>query len=122
MNNVVRQDRGFAFALRIFELYQYLCREKKEYVMSKQMLLSGTYVGASIVVPCHALSEHYLTNISTAYQEAQKTIYCLHLLNDTGFLTNEQCKAMSRETEDMCQLIGELELRYIIEKQVKIRN
>jgi four helix bundle protein len=122
MSNIIRQDKGFAFALRIFKLYQYLCREKKEYVMSKQMLLSGTYVGASIVVPCQALSDHYLTNISTAYQEAQKTIHCLQLLKDTGFLTDKQCETMSRETEDMCQLIGELELRYIMEKQVGSRN
>ena len=76
------------FAVRIVRLYRYLCDEKKEYVLSKQLLRSGTSIGANIAESECAISEKdFLSKIYIALKESAETIYWLDLLFETDYLS-----------------------------------
>jgi len=78
--NVVR-DKSFKFALKIIELYRYLCDDKKEYVLSKQLLRAGTSVGANVEEAQAAQSKKdFISKMSIAAKEARETLYWLKLL------------------------------------------
>ena len=74
-------DKSKAFALRIVKLYKYLCDEKHEYILSKQILRSGTSIGANIAESECAISEKdFLLKIYTSLKECSETLYWLDLL------------------------------------------
>ena len=76
------------FAVRIVKLYRYLCEEKKEFVMSKQLLRSGTSIGANIAESECAISrKDFLSKVYIALKECAETLYWLELLFDTDYLT-----------------------------------
>lgn len=78
-------------AVKVVKLYQFLTDKKKEFVMSKQVLRSGTSVGANIKESLYAQSEaDFYTKLSIALKEASETEYWLELLKTTGYLDNEQ--------------------------------
>jgi four helix bundle protein len=84
-NNVVR--KSFDFAIRIVNLYKYLLRQK-EYVMSKQLLSSGTSIGANIRESQSAESKaDFIHKFSISLKEVDETIYWLELLNRTEFIS-----------------------------------
>lgn len=73
--NVV-MNKSYAFALRVIKLYKYLIAEKKEYVLSKQLLLSGTSIGALLKEGEHAQSKaDFLNKMNIALKEANETEY-----------------------------------------------
>ena len=79
-DNIVQQ-KSFAFAIRIVNLYKYLIAEKKEFVLSKQLLRSGTSVGANVEESIGGESDKdFLSKISIAYKEARASMYWLQLL------------------------------------------
>ena len=83
------------FAVRIVNLYKYLCGEKKEFVLSKQVLRSGTSIGANIAESECAISEKdFLSKIYIALKECAETIYWLDLLFETDYLSDEQYKSI----------------------------
>ena len=72
------------FAIRIIRLYQYLCQEKKEFVLSKQLLRSGTSIGANIAESSCAFSQKdFLAKMYIAFKECSETLYWLDLLYET---------------------------------------
>lgn len=74
-NNIV-QDKSYAFAFRIVKLYKYLCDEKKEFVLSKQLLRSGTSIGANIEEAIGGQSDKdFFAKLTIAYKEARETHY-----------------------------------------------
>ena len=84
-------NRSMEFAVRIVKLYQYLENTKKEYVMSKQLLRSGTSIGANVREGIYGQSRNDFTaKLSIALKEAVETEYWLELLSRTGYLTEEQ--------------------------------
>lgn len=86
-DNAVR-DKSFSFAVRIVKLYQYLVEQKKEYVLSKQLLRSGTSVGAMIREAEHAESKNDFSHkLAIAQKEINESIYWLDLLKETNYLT-----------------------------------
>jgi four helix bundle protein len=81
--NIVK-EKSFAFAIRIVNLYKFLCVEKKAFVLSKQMLRSGIAIGALIRESEHAESKaDFIHKLSIALKEANETIYWLALLFET---------------------------------------
>ena len=87
--NVVR-DKSFDFALKIIDLYKYLRYEKKEYVLSKQLLKSGTSIGANIEEAQAGQSKKdFISKMSIASKEARETHYWLRLLKYGGFIQKE---------------------------------
>ena len=80
-------DKSYAFAVRVVRLYRYLCDEKREYVLSKQVLRSGTSIGANVAEANGAISNSdFSAKMSIAYKEALETRYWLDLLKDTEYL------------------------------------
>ena len=95
-DNII-QEKSFAFAIRIVNLYKYLTNEKKEFVLSKQILKSGTSIGANIEESIGAQSDKdFLNKISISYKEARESIFWLKLLQATNYLSAEGQKAYSQ--------------------------
>lgn len=89
MSKSIVREKSRSFAIRVIRLYKYLIDEKKEYVMSKQLLRSGTSIGANLAEQEFAISEaDYLSKTSIALKEAAESAYWLDLLHETEYLTD----------------------------------
>ena len=92
------------FAVRIVRLYQFLCNERKEFVLSKQLLRSGTGIGANLAeAECAISKKDFLSKIYIALKECSETLYWLDLLKDTSFLTEEMHASIYRDGEEGCR-------------------
>ena len=90
MENTVEQ-KSFAFAVRIVNLSYYLRRNKKEYILSKQLLRSGTSIGANIAEAEQAQSRaDFISKHNIALKEAAETDYWLRILKETKFLSDAE--------------------------------
>ena len=86
-------ERSFDFAVKVVELYKHLPSDKKEFVLSKQLLRAGTSIGANVAEAQRGQSKpDFLSKMSIALKEATETEYWLRLLNKTGYLTDVQFK------------------------------
>ena len=102
-NNII-EEKSFEFAVRIVNLYKYLTAEKQEFVMSKQLLRSGTSIGANISEAQQAQSPmDFLSKMSIALKESYESDYWLRLLHRTDYLSKDEyksiitnCRAISR--------------------------
>ncbi|MBK7345875.1 MAG: four helix bundle protein [Chitinophagaceae bacterium] len=108
-DNLVR-DKSYAFAIRIVKLYKYLCDEKKEFVLSKQLLRSGTSIGANIEEAIGGQSEKdFFAKLTIAYKETRETHYWIRLLTDTDYLTKEQSESVLNDTDELLKIIGSIQ-------------
>ena len=108
-DNVVL-EKSYALALRMVKLYKYLTEEKREFVLSKQILRCGTSIGANIEEAVGAQSEKdFLSKISIGYKEARETKYWLRLLNDSGYLEEEQAQSLVQDIEEMLKMLGSIQ-------------
>jgi len=101
-------DKSFVFAVNIVKLYQYLCDNKKEYVLSKQLLRCGTSIGANVNEAQAAQSSNdFIAKISIASKEARECQYWLNLLLETGFLSlsEERACVVQREITEIIKLL-----------------
>ena len=104
-NNAVR-DKSYNFAIRIVKLYQYLISEKKEYALSKQILRSGTSIGANIEEAIGGQSDRdFIAKLSISYKEARETHYWLRLLTDTDYLSKSQSISLINDCEELLKII-----------------
>ncbi len=103
-NNVVR-DKSKQFAIRIVNLYKYLC-QNDERVMSKQLLRSGTSVGANIAESeCAASKNDFLNKLYIALKECNETLYWLELLFETNYLDEKQYDSINKDCEELKKLL-----------------
>lgn len=110
-NDNIIQQKSFAFAIRIVNLYKYLTNEKKEFVISKQLLRSGTSIGANVEESIGGQSEKdFLSKLSIAYKEARESMYWLKLLQATDYLNKEQAESLLADVEEICKIIGKIQL------------
>lgn len=94
MDNVI-ENKSFQFAIRIVRLYEFLCEEKKEYILSKQLLRAGTSIGANVTESQQAQSKpDFVSKISIALKEASETKYWIKLLGATEYLSENQTKSI----------------------------
>jgi four helix bundle protein len=104
-DNVVKK-KSFAFAVRIVKLYQFLCEQKKELILSKQLLRSGTSVGAMVREAEHAETKNdFKHKMGIAQKEINETIYWLELLKETEYLTAEQFESINNDAVEIIKLI-----------------
>ena len=104
MNDNVIYKLGKTFALRIIKLYTYLCDEKKEYVISKQINRCGTSIGANIAESIYAQSEaDYINKLKISLKEASETRYWLELLYESGIIDELQYQSL---LNDLSTIIG----------------
>ena len=99
-------DKSKRFAIRIVKLYAYLRDEKKEYVMSKQLLRCGTSIGANLAeAECAVSRKDFLAKIYISLKECSESQYWLELLNDTGYITNEQYRSISDDAVEIRKIL-----------------
>ena len=102
----VLKNKSYKFAVRIVRLSQYLEQEKKEFVLNKQILRSGTAIGAIIREAEFAQSpSDYIHKFSVALKEANETDYWLALLNDTEFVENKLFESLSKDCKELVSML-----------------
>ena len=107
MKDNVLRDKSYAFALRVIKAYKYLCDDRKEFVLSKQLLRSGTSIGANIEEAIGGQSEKdFFAKISISYKEARETRYWIRLLTDSGYITETQSVSLLKDCEELLKIIG----------------
>ncbi len=95
------------FAVRIVKLSLYLRDSKKEFVLSKQLLRSGTSIGANLTEAKYAISRNdFLAKTYIALKETAETLYWLELLYNTGYLTYNQYNSMFHDAEELRRLLS----------------
>lgn len=100
------KDKSYKFAIRIVNVYKHLTETKREYVMSKQMLRSGTSIGANIREANQAESKaDFIHKMSIALKEASETEYWLELLRDTQFLEQKEFDSLHKDCEEVLKLL-----------------
>ena len=103
--NVVK-TKSFAFAIRIVKLARHLQNEKKEFVLSRQVLRSGTSIGALIREAEHAESKaDFIHKMSIALKEANETLYWLELLHQTEYMTDQSFESVQIDSEELVKLL-----------------
>ena len=99
-------DKSFKFALRIVKLYQLLCEQRKEYVISKQLLRSGTAVGALVREAEQAESRaDFIHKMAIALKEANETEYWLELLHQSNYLDDNSYISIFADTKGLLKLL-----------------
>ena len=105
-NNNIIVEKTMEFAVRIVNLYKYLVKEKKELVMSKQLLRSGTSVGANVCEGVEGQSKaDFVAKMSIALKEVSETDYWLKLLHRTEYLSDEQYKSISVDCTEITKIL-----------------
>jgi len=109
MKENIIQQKSFRFAVRIINLYKFLTNEKKEFVLSKQILRSGTSIGANIEESIGGQSEKdFLAKLSISYKEARETIYWLKLLKETEYISKIEFESIHKEAEEICKILAKI--------------
>ena len=118
--NVV-QEKSYAFALRVVKVYRYLTEEKREYVLSKQLLRAGTSVGANVEEAVGGQSDKdFITKLTVAYKEARETHFWIRLLRDSDYLTPLQADSLLADTDELLRIIGSIQKT--MKSKIRIRN
>jgi four helix bundle protein len=100
------KEKSYTFALRAIKLYKHLSVEFKEYVLSKQILRSGTSIGANITEANRAQSKmDFVHKLSIALKEADETEYWLNLLRDSDYITSTQAESMIADCAQLQRLL-----------------
>ncbi|AEH01482.1 four helix bundle protein [Lacinutrix sp. 5H-3-7-4] len=106
MSNNIILDKTYDFAVAIVKLSQKLVSEKKEYVLSKQILRSGTSIGANTEEAIGGVSKKdFIYKLSIAYKEARETKYWLRLLKDTEYINQETFKYLFDKVEEILKIL-----------------
>ncbi|MFA6571053.1 MAG: four helix bundle protein [Bacteroidota bacterium] len=102
-------EKSYNFAIRIINLYKFLTNEKKEYVVSKQILKSGTSIGANINESQSAESKmDFVHKLSISAKEARETDYWLKLLKDTNFIDIKMFDSISKDCKEILRIINSI--------------
>lgn len=114
------QIKSYAFAVRVVKACQYLNNEKKEFVLSKQLLRSGTSIGANIEEAIGGQSDKdFFAKLTIAYKEARESHYWVRLLKDTDYLNQEEANSLINDVEELMRIIGSIQKRCV---KIVIRN
>ena len=107
-NNIIK-EKSRNFAIRIIRLYKYLCDEKKEFVLSKQLLRSGTSIGANVnEALCGISKKDFLAKMYIAYKETAESLYWLDLLNATDFISEKEFQSINNDCKELKNLLSSI--------------
>jgi four helix bundle protein len=115
------QEKSFDFAVRIVNVYKFLSFEKKEFVLSKQVVKCGTSIGANVEEAIGTQSKaDFLAKLSISYKEARETNYWIRLLNKTNYLPDIEAENLLSEIEALKRIIAKIRLTTL--SRLKISN
>lgn len=99
-------DKSKLFALRIIKLYKYLVNEEKEYVLSKQVLRSGTSIGANVKEAIRAQSKaDFYSKLNISLKEASETEYWLELLNESEYISDKNFESIYEDCQELIKIL-----------------
>jgi four helix bundle protein len=103
------EKRSYLFALRIVKAYKYLTKQKDEYILSKQMLRSGTSIGAMMREAKFAQSRaDFVNKASIALKEANETLYWIELLHDSEFIDDLSFNSLHQEADELTAILASI--------------
>lgn len=106
MAESIVRGKALSFAVKIVNLYKYLCGTKHEYVLSKQLLRSGTSIGANISEGKYGQTDpDFLAKMSIALKEASETEYWLELLNATNYIDESMYQEYDKECKELMKML-----------------
>ena len=109
MSESIVANKSRQFAVRIIRLGQYLQTEKKEFILSNQILRSGTSIGANIVEALKAISQkEFLQKMYIAFKECNETMYWLDLLYATDYLTEQQFQSLNNDCAELQKILSSI--------------
>ena len=109
MSQYIVRDKSFSFALRIIKLSKYLNEQKKEYVLSKQLLRSGTAIGALIREAEHGESKaDFIHKMAIAQKEANESEYWIELLFQSNYIEEVQCQSIFKDCEEIRKMLASI--------------
>lgn len=101
------QQKSINFAIRVVKLYKYLKEQKSEYILSKQLVRSGTSVGANVSEAQRAQSKaDFSAKMYVALKEAEASSYWILLLKEAGFLTDKEFDSMDKDCEELIKMLA----------------
>ena len=110
-------EKAYKFAIRIVNAHKYLTQEQKEYILSKQLIRSGTSIGANIAEANGAISQaDFSAKMSIAYKECLETKYWLSLLKDTDYITEKAFNSIYDDADEIGKIL------FSILKKTRINN
>lgn len=105
-NGNVVLDKSYGFAVKVVKLYQYLSNDKKEFILSKQFLRSGTSIGANTEESIGGYSKKdFSARLGIAYKESRETKYWLRLLHDTNYIDQAQFQELYDDCDELSKLL-----------------
>lgn len=106
MKDNILGEKSYKFALRMIKLYKFMISEHEEFVLSKQVLRSGTSIGANIEESVHAQSKiDFIHKLSIAQKEASETSYWIKLLRDSDYLNAKLAESLFNDCEEIQKLL-----------------
>jgi four helix bundle protein len=106
MKENIIQQKSFVFAVRIIKLNKYLVEKKKEFVLSKQILKSGTSIGANVEEAIGGFSrKDFRAKLSIAYKESRETEYWLKLLFETDYIDKKMFESMFEDCKELSKIL-----------------
>lgn len=109
MGSNIILDRSFVFAIKIYDLYKKLVDEKKEYILSKQLLRSGTSIGANVREGVNGISKaDFKCKLGIAFKEAKETEYWLELMTATHILSKEESNETLKDCDEICRILSSI--------------
>ncbi len=110
-------DKAYKFAIRVVNAYRYLTQTKQEWILSKQLIRSGTSIGSNIAEANGSISQaDFSAKISIAYKECLETKYWLSLLKDTGYLDEQAFDSIYKDADEIGKIL------FAILKTTRINN
>ena len=104
-SNVIK-EKSYSFAIRIVKLYKFLSEDKKEFTLSKQILKSGTSIGAQVREGEHGESKlDFIHKLSISLKEANETEYWLNILKDVGYIDDRMFKSLNKDCVELIKLL-----------------
>lgn len=104
------QQKSYDFAIKIINLYKYLIETKKEFVLSKQVLRSGTSIGANVEEAIGGQSrKDFTAKLSIAYKEARETKYWLSLLKEAKYIDDQEFSKIMEPCEEILRIVGKIQ-------------
>ena len=106
--NVLR-EKSYAFALRVVKVGRHLMENQHEYVLSKQLLRSGTSIGANVEEAIGGQSERdFEAKLAIAYKEARESDYWIRLMRDSGYLTPVEANSLAADIDELQRILGSI--------------
>lgn len=113
----IAYEKAYQFAIRIVNAYKYITQEKKEFILAKQLVRSGTSVGANLAEANGAIStSDFSAKISVAYKECLETKYWLSLLKDTRYIDEKTFNSIYTDADEIAKIL------FSILKTTRIQN